>query len=300
MSALGANLPPEFGTYTGLNWKADGIKETPATLVLSENSAFTVSGIGAASPADTTWIGEGNILIDSSGTSTLVLSAELVGTRTTTTPTDTEFLVNNIAIVTGGVGGGAVALYDESGLVTADANELAFIGSSVSAILNGQRVEVSVDSSLSDYMGWASYVNPAYTQSVSADTRTAIDFGVLTSGPKNLKSAVDTHSFIQNSKFIPYGTATGGKYRVRLNLDVTATVVGTELTVELDIGGGIGVIDVSTRTLNKDAGEVQKIAMSFDFYTLGTFLANGGSFYVTAPNTVTLENATALVTVENI
>ncbi len=70
-------------------------------------------------------------------------------------------------------------------------------------------------------------------------------------------------------------------YAVRLSLDVNSgTNNRNDITLELDIGGGIGTIFTDART----TPDTNPRILTFDFhiYCLATFVANGGEIYLTA------------------
>ena len=58
--------------------------------------------------------------------------------------------------------------------------------------------------------------------------------------------------------------------------------VANEMLAEIDVGGGVGVVEIQTFAVNKGAGVPIYISWTFTAYTLDTWVANGGKIYVTA------------------
>ena len=150
----------------------------------------------------------------------------------------------------------------------------------------------------SAYKGWVVYANPAYSQSLNRQTRHQLTFGAIARTDSKLEATVDGHEFIAGDEFVPFPGNTGGKYRVRLNVEATAALINTDIRIELDIGGATGVLQTEWPNMVADAGTAQVLTATFDFYIDSDFLANGGEFYATPSNDVTLTNVSFLVTVE--
>lgn len=64
------------------------------------------------------------------------------------------------------------------------------------------------------------------------------------------------------------------------------------LTIELDIGGGQGVIwDKTVRLARGNPNPVPtRVTETMDVYTLGTFLANGGEIFLTCDSDASVYN----------
>ncbi len=99
-----------------------------------------------------------------------------------------------------------------------------------------------------------------------------------------------------NHKITPISS--GDSYDVRL-MFTAENYSGTSpyLTIDLDIGGGQGVIASVTVPLKK-GGTAQKVMVPMPIFTLGTFLTNGGTFNVTYEGNTTfdLHSATVVIT----
>lgn len=144
------------------------------------------------------------------------------------------------------------------------------------------------------------FVDLTYTsgQVIPADTRTLIDFAP-TLRRTNAPDAYADHDFFNNDRFMPIPSGADGMYEVRLYLSVTANVIDTDITLDLDIGGGFGAIEFD-QALISEAATATNTTARFDFYTGPTFRANGGAFHITATNPVTINSVDAKVTVERI
>lgn len=87
--------------------------------------------------------------------------------------------------------------------------------------------------------------------------------------------------------------AVGDAYDMRLNLPVTAeTGSPTEITIQLDIGGGASPsIVVASRYAGAGRATPYTITLGFPIFTLNTFITNGGQFFVkTDSGSVTITN----------
>ena len=81
-----------------------------------------------------------------------------------------------------------------------------------------------------------------------------------------------------NNRFEPDNI--GDSYDIRVDLKVRPTLADQNVTLSLDIGGTEGVIWNNTTRLGIGAGEEIKLTQTLDVYTLDTFVANGGAFYL--------------------
>lgn len=113
----------------------------------------------------------------------------------------------------------------------------------------------------------------------SAGVRTAItineDSIISGYGPENT-----TYSdFVATNKV--YSTALGDVINVRLSFKCVFGTNQNEVEIELDIGGAQGTIWENSRRLNRGSGQVNRITENIFVYTLSTFLANGGTIYLT-------------------
>ena len=70
---------------------------------------------------------------------------------------------------------------------------------------------------------------------------------------------------------------------------------GEYFTIELDIGGAIGVTWSATQVFPKGANEAHGFEFSIPLFARSTFVANGGTFYVTPSVDMDLWDARVLV-----
>lgn len=146
---------------------------------------------------------------------------------------------------------------------------------------------------------WAAFTDTDYDLNLAAGVRTKLPLSdALSPTVSNLPGEFATHDFFVDGNFNPVGIAVGGKYRLRLNVDVTSLLINNDLRFELDIGGAQGVVDTVSEACHADAGDMERITPAFDFYTYGTFQANGGAVYVTSRTDSIIDILTVLVIVE--
>jgi len=139
-----------------------------------------------------------------------------------------------------------------------------------------------IENSNSD-LGWRQFNDTEFTEesprTIPANTRTKITIDALSGVSTN---APDVSVGWWNSgtqKFMP--DSSGDFYVSRLSFIADPTLNNRNLTLELDIGGSFGTIWSKTVRLARGAGVDTQIAENINVYTLGTFVANGGEFYVT-------------------
>lgn len=139
------------------------------------------------------------------------------------------------------------------------------------------------------WTGWAQYADSLYTSSakraITASTRTkvTIDGAGAKTDTSGLPTGVSALWDTTNNIITP--AAVGDAYNILLNFkgapDTTDTTGAYRyVDMELDIGGGAGVIVSDARVFIKDTATMQ-FAFAFPEFANATFLANGGSFYLT-------------------
>lgn len=141
---------------------------------------------------------------------------------------------------------------------------------------------------------YAGFTNSSYSLSLLANSRTLLPLTGLIKGVES--DAFPGHDFFAGGVFNPLDAA--GKYRLRLNVDLSAQLIDAEYKFEMDIGGSFGVIDTDQASSTVQAGEVERITPSFDFYNGTTFEANGGTIYVQSSVQASISRLAAIVTVE--
>lgn len=141
------------------------------------------------------------------------------------------------------------------------------------------------------YQGWSQYQDsritvgtPSQTLATGVRTKWINNGGAVTLEKAPSDATVPMWNTTTN-KHIPI--APFDLYHLRISFEV-ANYAGAspDLEIELDIGGGIGVIfdrDVSL----KKGGAAQAVSAAFPVYSGDTYLANGGEFYLTYTGTGT-------------
>lgn len=132
-------------------------------------------------------------------------------------------------------------------------------------------------------------------QTILANTRTKLEINlddIVESFSPTGKTASSIWDGI-NYKLTPFES--GDSFIVRLSLTANPTLNNRNFTVDLDIGGSIGIIFERTVRLGRGANFDTKISMTNSIFCLGTFVANGGEIYVTCDGDVDLFNKSLFI-----
>ncbi len=136
--------------------------------------------------------------------------------------------------------------------------------------------------------GWAFYGDSAYTSGSpltinNARVKVTID-GLHASTDKASLPAETTDLWDSSTnKIIPCGL--NDCYDIRLQFKATDGAGLALYDVELDIGGGIGIILERTKRVDKGAGVTVREFLASGLFVKSTFLANGGEFYIDTTDT---------------
>ncbi len=176
---------------------------------------------------------------------------------------------------------------------------LALLADNSSGDISAQDIRDSVVSArANEGAGWAFYtegtaITQGTAQAITASTRTLL----LNDG---LGSA--THAGQIQNMIVPWSS---NKLNVELNCAYNVRVTfkgqiasgagGEYFVAELDIGGGIGVTWSGTSVFPKGAGIEHGFEFSIPLFARSTFVANGGSFYITPSVDMDLWDARVLV-----
>lgn len=131
--------------------------------------------------------------------------------------------------------------------------------------------------------GWGNYTDATHTigspQSVISSTRTLVTIDGA-GGATNTEYINDLPSNLWSSNKIHPETI-GETYLIRISLIVDPATGSSNhyMDIELDIGGGIGVIAGHTQILIK--ASASRYTITLGIFCLSTFVANGGEIYVT-------------------
>jgi len=161
---------------------------------------------------------------------------------------------------------------------------LALLADNVTGDISPQDLRDSVVSARANQGGaWAYYADGTSTtqgtaQVVLADARDQmLNDGV---GRTEIGQIQDMAAPWVNDKLVVELDCT---YQVRLtfNAQISSGAGGEHLTVDMDIGGAIGVIWAGTETLAKGANEPHSYTFSIPSFAGTTFVANGGQLNIT-------------------
>jgi len=133
-------------------------------------------------------------------------------------------------------------------------------------------------------VGWASYSDTTYT----TGSRLTVNAGVRTVLPNNsgdvIESYIDGNQSFYNGTVIQPNTI-GDFYTIRISFKVQPSTINSYLSLDVDIGGSVGIFLEKTFIFPKGAVETS-INTSFSSYSLGTFVTNGGTVSVTPSSNV--------------
>lgn len=173
------------------------------------------------------------------------------------------------------------------GAITTDAGKVI----TPSAVSNGvgvlRRLLLSdVDTTVqTPWTGWEHIADATYTSGsprailASARTQITIDGAGTATEQGYLPEGVTGFWNIGNNQFGPANE--GDFYDVRLQFKCSTAGTSAFVDCELDIGGSLGTIVQETRPILKAGAATNSIMFSWPVFTLGTFIANGGTFYIT-------------------
>lgn len=141
--------------------------------------------------------------------------------------------------------------------------------------------------------GWAVYNHGGGTQSLASSTRTQLSIDgatkIETELPPNSGPLWNT---VSNAITGRYGDA----IVVKVQCIVTpTTAAASEVLFEIDVAGGVGVVEYQTFILGKGSGNPHYISWTFLAYTLDTWAANGGKLYATADGPVNVTSLRILI-----
>ena len=148
--------------------------------------------------------------------------------------------------------------------------------------------------------GWVNISDNTYTTA----SPLAITDGVRTKMAISADSVIDSFApsgtsasdFWDNTnkKFTPL--ASGDTYTIRLDFTANPDANNLSVNVDLDIGGSQGIIFERSARLVRGASNDTKISMTFQVFTLGTFTANGGEFYITGDGVIDVSDVAVFIT----
>ena len=136
----------------------------------------------------------------------------------------------------------------------------------------------SIDSS-TRVTGWAQYGDSQHTElsplSIQSGNTSIINIDGLTNTVKtNLPTGVSDLYDTSTSKITP--VSEGDYYTATLQFKAKNSSSNGDATVFFDLGGSFPRLFASTFRFNRGAGVGHEYYLTFCFYSLGTFIANGG------------------------
>jgi hypothetical protein len=140
------------------------------------------------------------------------------------------------------------------------------------------RVE-TYDRQSSAGLGYATALNPDYTAQspliFAAGERLFIPIAGY--GIDELTGIFAGYDYLDGGRFVP--RAFNDVFDLRLTFTGSSGFSGNRMRVELDIGGGQGVIDGDEYSFAASAGDISRLVFKYMNFARQTFLDNGGGFY---------------------
>lgn len=130
--------------------------------------------------------------------------------------------------------------------------------------------------------GWANYVDGTYTSGSpltinNSRTKITID-GISSTDETALPEG--SPSFWNTATNVIVAENVNDAYDIRFAFDAESSASNDWFTIEIDIGGGIGVIAETTRTFPKGIGVPHSFMWTVPVFAKSTFVANGASIYI--------------------
>lgn len=148
--------------------------------------------------------------------------------------------------------------------------------------VSAQSLNRDINKLLNQAHGWAIYNDSLYTSAsplvINQGVRTKITNNATTVINTQLPEGVTSWWNSTTNKLTP--SLDGDSYLVNLRFTAQSSSTSGLADVELDVGGALGVIDGTTVSLRKGAGNSQRVSIKFDLYSSATFIANGGEFFL--------------------
>lgn len=132
---------------------------------------------------------------------------------------------------------------------------------------------------INKWSGWAQYGDSQYTSAsplvISTETNSIIDIdGLGTTVKTQLPDGITDFYDTVNSKIIPENSGDG--YSFSIGFKASNTSNNGDATIFVDIGGSFTRIFPRVFRFPRGSGVAHEFFFTTQFYTLGTFVANGG------------------------
>jgi len=176
---------------------------------------------------------------------------------------------------------------------------LALLADNVSGDISEQDIRDSVVSARANQGGgWAFYtegtaITQGTAQAITASTRTKL----LNDGLGGATHAGQIQDMIVPWSSDKLNVELNCAYNVRVTFkgEIASGAAGQYFTIELDIGGAIGVTWSATIVFAKGTSIEHAFEFSIPLFARSTFVANGGEFYITPSVNMDLWDARVLV-----
>ncbi len=176
---------------------------------------------------------------------------------------------------------------------------LALLADNITGDISPQDMRDSVVSARANQgLGWAFYtegtaITQGTAQAITADTRTQL----LNDGLGGATHEGQIQDMVTPWSSNKLNVELDCSYSVRLTFkgEIATGASGEHFDIELDIGGAIGVTWSATSVFPKGANEPHGFEFSIPLFARSTFVANGGTFYVTPSVNMDLWDARVLV-----
>ena len=158
----------------------------------------------------------------------------------------------------------------------------------MSAVINGRLAEIG---------GWGLYQDTQYT----TGARLTVSAGVRTKLPNNAGGIIETYlpaggpSLYNGTTQKMTPSVVGDSYMVRIDFESASSTINNFSTMELDIGGGQGVISAYVFTYPRGTLD-HMFSKSVLAFTLGTFVSNGGELFITPDDDIDIWGTSYVIT----
>ena len=146
--------------------------------------------------------------------------------------------------------------------------------------------------------GWIQITDSTYTvgspKALTGGVRTKLDLNSDSVIESNAPPGTTAATFWDSATSKLMGETVGDAFELRFQFTAAPASPNTNMTIDLDIGGAQGIIWEDTRSFLKGA-VAQRAVRDISYYTLTTFIANGGEIYLTATNNTDIYGMTFFI-----
>lgn len=128
--------------------------------------------------------------------------------------------------------------------------------------------------------GWAVYNHGGGAQSLATSTRTQLSIDGATKIESQLP--LDTGPLWDTATDTITGRTGDGIVCKIQCIFTPSDATASEVLFDVDIGGGVGIVEYQTFAATKGSGMAHYVSWTFAAYTMSTWLANGGKIHATA------------------